>query len=209
MARGRGKRPTKAEPVKRDPDATRAALLKSALTLFEKQGYDATSVQQIVEEAGRTKGAFYHYYESKEDLLHEVHDTFIDYQLERAHAVLARDKPADQLLADMVIEVLMEPLGRYKSEISVFLHEQQFLSEEAFEEVRAKRDEFESCVVQVIERGVKEGVFKDLGSPRLVAFGVIGMCAWSHTWLTTGSGRATPGDIGRMFGEILVSGLRT
>lgn len=210
MARARGKRDgtKKAAPVKRDPDATKAALLKSALTLFEKQGYDATSVQQIVDDAQRTKGAFYHYYESKEDLLHEVHDTFIDYQLERAHAVLARDEPADVLLEAMVTEVLMEPLGLYKSEISVYLQEQRFFSEAAFEEIRAKRDEFESCVVQVVERGIKDGVFKDLGSPRLIAFGVIGMCAWSHTWLTTGAGRATPGDIGRMFGEILVAGLR-
>ncbi|WP_459983039.1 TetR family transcriptional regulator [Nocardioides sp. AN3] len=194
--------------MKRDPDATKAALLKSALTLFERHGYDATSVQQIVENADRTKGAFYHYYESKEDLLHELHDTFIDDQLERARAVLARDEPADVLLADMVTEVLMEPLGRYKSEISVYLQEQRFFSEEAFEEIRAKRDEFESLVVQVVERGIEEGVFKDLGPARLIAFGVIGMCAWSHTWLTTGAGKATPHEIGEMFGQILVSGLK-
>ena len=50
----------------RDPDGTRQALLGSALALFERLGYDATSVQQIVDDANRTKGAFYHHWESKE-----------------------------------------------------------------------------------------------------------------------------------------------
>jgi AcrR family transcriptional regulator len=207
MARTKGKTTQKNARGRRDPDATKAALLSSAVTLFDKHGYDATSVQQIVDDAGRTKGAFYHYFESKEDLLRDLHDKFIDYQLEMAHAVLERDEPADVLLKDLVVSVLMEPLGLYKSEISVFLHEYKFLSEEAFEEIRVKRDEFEGCVVQLIERGISSGVFRPLGPPRLLAFGVIGMCAWSHTWMETG-GRVTPRAIGEMFGEILVGGLR-
>jgi AcrR family transcriptional regulator len=55
-----------------------------------KHGYDATSVQQSVDAADRTKGVFHDYFESK-DLLHEIHDPFIDHQFERAHAVLERD----------------------------------------------------------------------------------------------------------------------
>jgi AcrR family transcriptional regulator len=209
MARSKARRTRDSKSVvHRDPDATQAALLNSAVTLFGRQGYSATSVQQIVDEAERTKGAFYHYYESKEDLLHELHDKFIDYQLERAHAVLERDAPADVLLADFVTEVLMEPLGLYKSEISVFLQEQRFLSESAFKEIRAKRDEFEGCVVELINKGVESGVFRDLGPSRLVAFGIIGMCAWSHTWLETG-GKYTPRAIGDMFGDLMVSGLRS
>jgi hypothetical protein len=49
-------------------------------------------------------------------------------------------------------------------------------------------------------------VFRDLGPPRLLAFGVIGMCA-CHTWLETG-GQYTPRAIGEMFGEMMVAGLR-
>ena len=205
--RDRRKNAERPTPVKRDPDATQAALLESAVGLFERQGYAATSVQQIVDNANRTKGAFYHYYESKEDLLHELHDAFIDDQLERAHAVVARDEPADKMLADLVTEVLMEPLARYKAEITVYLQEQRFLSEKAFEEIRAKRDEFESCVVQVIQRGIDSGVFRELGSPQLIAFGVIGMCAWSYTWLDVDSGKSSPREIGQIYGDMLVAGL--
>ncbi|OBB57197.1 hypothetical protein A5757_21520 [Mycobacterium sp. 852013-51886_SCH5428379] len=206
MAQARGKR-AGTTPRVRDPDATRAALLNSAVKLFAKQGYDATSVQEVVDDAERTKGAFYHYFDSKEDLLQQLHDNSVDYQLELVREVLKRDDPADILLRELVTTVLMEPMGLYKSEISVFLHEVRRLTDKGFEGVLAKRDEFESCVVEIIERGVRTGVFKDLGPPRLLAFGIIGMCSWSHNWLEP-DGELTPRQIGELFADLLVSGLK-
>lgn len=206
MPKARGKR-AGTTPRVRDPDATRAALLNSAVKLFAKQGYDGTSVQQVVDDANRTKGAFYYYFDSKEDLLQQLHDNSVDYQLDLLRQVLERDDPADVQLKDLVITVLMEPMGVYKSEIAVFTHELRRLSDEGFEDVLAKRDEFERCVVEIIERGVKAGIFKDLGSPRLLAFGIIGMCSWSLNWLDP-EGALTPRQIGELFAELVVSGLK-
>jgi AcrR family transcriptional regulator len=191
----------------RDPEGTRKALVESALKLFEELGYDATPVQRIVDDAGLTKGSFYHHFESKEDLLRELHDKFIDVELARARELLERDAPADELLKQFVTEVLMEPLSVYKAEISVFYQGHRFLSDRAFAEIKTKRDEFERCVVELIERGIKSGVFWDVGSPKLVAFGVIGMCSWAYTWLDP-KGAVTPREIGEIYGRILVDGLR-
>ncbi|MBS1887883.1 MAG: helix-turn-helix transcriptional regulator, partial [Actinobacteria bacterium] len=74
--------------VSRDPDGTRRALVETALGLFEAHGYAGTPVQRIVDQAGLTKGAFYHHFETKEDLLYEIHDEFIDDQLSRAREVM-------------------------------------------------------------------------------------------------------------------------
>ena len=189
-----------------DPSNTRQALLKSALALFDRLGYDATSVQQIVDDAHRTKGAFYHHWESKEALLRDLHEEFIDDQLERARAVIGRDLPPEEMLRELVTEVLMEPLSVYKSEITVFLHEHRFLSDAAFAEIRRKRDEFENIVAGVIKRGMDTGAFKKVGTPQLVASGVIGMCAWSYTWLEA-KGKLSPREIGETYGDILVKGL--
>jgi TetR/AcrR family transcriptional repressor of nem operon len=46
----------------------RAALLDSAITLVRRNGWSATSVDQVCREAGVTKGAFFHHFESKEAL---------------------------------------------------------------------------------------------------------------------------------------------
>lgn len=46
----------------------REALLDAALTLVRRQGWSATSVDQLCRAAGVTKGAFFHHFESKEAL---------------------------------------------------------------------------------------------------------------------------------------------
>jgi len=53
-------------------DATRQALLAAARELFGTQGYADTSLDEIVQAAGVTKGALYHHFSGKEALFHCV-----------------------------------------------------------------------------------------------------------------------------------------
>jgi len=65
----------RSEPRPRDlqADATRAALISSARTLFVEQGYAATSTQALVLAAGvGTRGALYHHFPDKEALFAAV-----------------------------------------------------------------------------------------------------------------------------------------
>ncbi|MEV0504412.1 helix-turn-helix domain-containing protein, partial [Streptomyces spectabilis] len=70
-------------------------LLAAATRLFADRGYDRTSVQEIVEAAGVTKGALYHYFGSKDDLLHEVYARMLRVQQERLDAFADADAPVD------------------------------------------------------------------------------------------------------------------
>lgn len=51
---------------------TRASIVESARELFHKNGVRATSIDQILEASGTGKSQFYHYFKSKEDIVHEV-----------------------------------------------------------------------------------------------------------------------------------------
>ncbi len=53
---------------KRRREETRQRLLDSALSIFARHGYERATVDEIVREAGFSKGAFYVHFESKEDL---------------------------------------------------------------------------------------------------------------------------------------------
>ncbi|WP_370125850.1 TetR/AcrR family transcriptional regulator [Sinorhizobium fredii] len=53
----------------KSPDIRSAELLDCAQRLFFANGYDNTTVNNIIREAGLSKGAFYHYFSSKESLL--------------------------------------------------------------------------------------------------------------------------------------------
>lgn len=48
---------------------TRQRLMRAALRLFEEQGYDATTVEEITEAADVAKGTFFNYFETKEAIL--------------------------------------------------------------------------------------------------------------------------------------------
>lgn len=51
---------------------SRSVIIETALELFAQQGYEQTSVADIADNAGISKGLLYNYFESKNHLLHEV-----------------------------------------------------------------------------------------------------------------------------------------
>jgi AcrR family transcriptional regulator len=56
-------------------------VLKAALNLFSKQGYDGTSTAQIAEASGMSQATIFKYYKSKEDLLLIILEPLIDHLL--------------------------------------------------------------------------------------------------------------------------------
>jgi len=48
---------------------TKLNILKSALECFSKKGYEETQVDEICQQAGVTKGAFYYHFATKQDIL--------------------------------------------------------------------------------------------------------------------------------------------
>jgi AcrR family transcriptional regulator len=55
---------------------TRTNILRTALQLFLQKGYKNVSYQELVKKTGLSKGAIYHYFASKEELLLAVFDMF-------------------------------------------------------------------------------------------------------------------------------------
>lgn len=65
-----------------DPNApTKEKLLDAAMKLMLAQGFGATSVDEIITEAGATKGSFFHFFKSKEDLGKAALERFISRQM--------------------------------------------------------------------------------------------------------------------------------
>ena len=48
---------------------TRGRIIEAAWKLFYRYGYDDTTVEEIIEESGTSRGSFYHYFEGKDALL--------------------------------------------------------------------------------------------------------------------------------------------
>ena len=67
-----------AVPRRGRPGYDQAAVLRAAIELFNRKGYDATSIGDLADELGLTKSAIYHHVPSKEHLLSEALDEALD-----------------------------------------------------------------------------------------------------------------------------------
>jgi AcrR family transcriptional regulator len=189
------------------PDATRQAIIDSALKLFEANGFHATSVQAVADEAGVTKGAFYHHFESKEELVHIIHDEFVDYQLGEIREILAQeDDPIEQLRR--VIRMSVLSTVRFRSHVTVYFQERRYLQGHRFDAVKAKRDEITRSTIGIVEAGMKAGSMRSDADAHISTFGIIGMTAWSYQWLRE-SGRLAPEVVADHLAAMVLDGLRT
>ena len=136
-------------------DVTRAAV-----ELFAAQGYANTSVQQIVEAAGVTKGAMYHYFESKDDLLFGIYDRLLSMQKRRMDEIIARGGPVDEVLRAVCIDVMETSIDSLP-EGTVFFRSAHMLTAPRQQEVTRRRREYHDEFSRLIERGQAEGVYRD------------------------------------------------
>ena len=80
----------------------RQELLKIAYRMFVEKGYDNTSIDEIIAEAGIAKGTYYYYFPSKEDTLEAVIDMMINEEVAKAKEVVASPMPISQKLAAVI-----------------------------------------------------------------------------------------------------------
>ena len=62
--------------AKKSARNTRGKIIDAAWKLFYRQGYDDTTVEEIIEESGTSRGSFYHYFQGKDALLSTLADVF-------------------------------------------------------------------------------------------------------------------------------------
>ncbi|MBQ3285617.1 MAG: TetR/AcrR family transcriptional regulator [Ruminococcus sp.] len=55
--------------MKKSNNPTKSKIVSAAWQLFYEQGFDSTTVDEIVKLSGTSKGSFYHYFESKDSLI--------------------------------------------------------------------------------------------------------------------------------------------
>src|SRR5262245_36277007 len=82
---------------------TRDRILRVAERLMTDQGYNATSVDQIIAESSSSKGAFFHHFSSKADLAVHLVERYVKADIGQLHAGLAAvdgiEDPAARVVA--------------------------------------------------------------------------------------------------------------
>ncbi|MEK4029296.1 MULTISPECIES: TetR/AcrR family transcriptional regulator [Bacillaceae] len=77
--------------------ASKEKIRATAMELFMKQGYYATSISDIAKQAGISKGLLYNYYKGKEELLSEMVEVRIGEVVEVMTEAVSLETPSEQL----------------------------------------------------------------------------------------------------------------
>ncbi|MGW9547026.1 TetR/AcrR family transcriptional regulator [Streptomyces celluloflavus] len=181
-------------------------LLATATRLFAEQGYDRTSVQEIVDAAGVTKGALYHYFGSKDDLLHEVYGRVLRLQQERLDHFASSGAPVEQRLRDAAADVVVTTIENL-DDATIFFRSMHLLSPEKDKQVRAERRRYHERFRALVEEGQRTGVFAaDIPADLIVDYH-FGSVHHLGTWYRA-DGPLTPQQVADHLAELLLRARR-
>ncbi|BCJ85443.1 TetR/AcrR family transcriptional regulator [Effusibacillus dendaii] len=182
-----------------------ANLLQVAVGLFEEKGYARTSVQDIVSAAGVTKGAFYHYFTGKEDVLMALHEQYINGLLAKSTAVTdSTMHPTEKL--SRLMEILLGEIAHYGAYAKVFFTEKHHLHPDHLQHIRVKRDAYAKLFEDVMREGMETGEFRGDLDPVIASLGILGICNWTYQWYRP-DGKYTIDAITRFLRSIVETGI--
>lgn len=148
-------------------EETRTKIMDSAIKLFSTRGFNAASVDDICEEAGISKGAFYHHFESKRALFLALLDGWlqaIDTAIEAS-----RDKTAPETFTQMT-EAFPAIFDTAGEGLPMFLEFwlQASRDKKIWEASIAPYRRYHKYFTSLIKKGVEEGSFVEV-DPELAA----------------------------------------
>jgi AcrR family transcriptional regulator len=183
-----------------------ARLLDAAVELFATNGFDGTSVQEIVARAEVTKGAMYHYFRSKDDLLYAIYHGLISQQLADLDRILAAAPPPAEALRAIIIDVVETTTARL-AEAAVFAREQHKLAAEPMAALRAQRRRYHEGVRDLIAAGQRDGAFAAVASADTVTLMVFGIVNQLPQWYQPG-GPKSPRHLADEIADFVLAALR-
>jgi AcrR family transcriptional regulator len=144
----------------------RDAFLDVAQRLIQTKGYEAMSVQDVLDELDASKGAFYHYFDSKQALLEAVVERFADAGIAAIEPILRNP----ELPALRKLEGVFAGIARFKAEQKeLVLGIMEVWNSDGNAIVREKLRRLTERIMvpllsAVVRQGIDEGVF-DSDSP--------------------------------------------
>lgn len=174
-------------------DGARADILKAAATAFNERGYDATSIDDVADLLGASKGRIYHYYRSKADIFLDLHLESLRFLIERVSSISSRlDLPPTKRVHEMCLAHASVVMTRISYQKATMLGLSRFLlsvsapyQDAARLRVNELRDEYENLFVAPIAEGVETGEFRDV-EPRFATKPLLGALNYVANWYDDG-----------------------
>jgi len=149
---------------------TRERILEAAVKVFATKGYHDTKVDDIVSKSKTSKGSFYFYFPSKQDIFLALVDTFAELLESRLHARIDSETSGMARL-DLALHVCLETFGQYRGLAKIAFVQATGLGLAFEEKRRAVNDRFIEIIKDNLDEAVAEGSIPALDTE-------VAACAW-------------------------------
>ncbi|MFZ1130424.1 MAG: TetR/AcrR family transcriptional regulator [Terriglobales bacterium] len=170
----------------------RQEILRAAARLFQQQGYDATSMNDVAAALKLSKGGLYHHFQSKDEILFHIMSHAMQITEDRVINVVRRIDPASvagsgvdvteerlRTLIRLHIQVVLSPEDR---EITVMLHENHPLPLALRRKINGRKKDYLVFVENLIAEVQRKRNSHSRVTPRAAAFALVGMINWIYQW---------------------------
>lgn len=181
-------------------------ITENSIQLFEKNGFSETSIQDIVDSLGVTKGTFYYYFSSKEELLMDIHLQYINEILQIQNEILEDANKDNKTKLFDIVYMLISRIKDKRSSAKIFFREMQNLSNERLLSIIPKRDQFRLNIEKVIRNGIEKGEFRQDLNASIITFGVLGIANWSYNWFHP-EGSLTDYEVTEILVDMVLNGI--
>ena len=146
----------------RKRQSTKSRIVKAAWNLFYKNGYDHTTVEDIIAASKTSKGTFYHYFKGKEALLNSLSYLF-DEKYEELAAVIDPNLSSYDKLLFLNHELFYMIETSVDIRLLAFLYSSQLITKDKKSPSDSKRFYFK-WVTEILSEGLERGEFKNTSS---------------------------------------------
>jgi AcrR family transcriptional regulator len=181
-------------------------VLSISTEIFSRQGFRATSMNEIAAAVGLSKPTLYHYFRSKEELLVRIYTEVLDESVEEARRIVASAPTPLDGIRELIATRVAYTCARQQI-LKVCFEEENELPAELADEVLARRKQFEDLFTAAVEahRAAHPDALSDV-VPRVYVNACLGAINWCYKWYRP-SGPSTPEDLGRQIAATLTAPL--
>ncbi|MEW2397158.1 TetR/AcrR family transcriptional regulator [Streptomyces sp. NPDC046862] len=166
-----------------DFEVRRQKIIDTAADMFARQGYAATSVNDLGRAVGLAKGALYYYIGSKENLLIEIQSRVMLPLLNRARQVAELDE-APLLRLRLLSESLLTIIFHRLDHIWVYEHDYRSLSGDELRTLLRQRFEFEQFVSRLLAEAAEQDSMRSI-EPALATLQFLNLHNHTYQWVRT------------------------
>lgn len=130
-------------------------LLQIAYRMFIEKGYDNTSIDEIIAEAGIAKGTYYYHFPSKEATLEAVIEMMISEEAERAKEVISAPIPVPQKIVAVIMT--MRPQQEESGIANTLERSENIVMHEKANS--RLLDVTTPILTEVVKEGISQGIF--------------------------------------------------